>query len=99
MTAHYLPGDDRDERRAALYGVPETDDRPDPSDYLGLADGPTDAVYSATQEAAEGVRWGDALCHCGRNELRHVWDHQCRECDDDALAEEAHERGLAGEWE
>lgn len=96
--AHYLPGDDRDEHQAALYGVPETDDRPDPSDYQGLADGPTDAVYSATDDVAEGVRWGDAICgRCGRNELTFV-EPICGECISDLEQEEAHDRSMAGEW-
>ncbi|RYE40902.1 MAG: hypothetical protein EOP24_39040 [Hyphomicrobiales bacterium] len=90
-----------DEWRAALHKDPASnrDDRPDPADYAGSADGPSDAVYSATDDVALGMRWGDPLCHCGRNELQYPWDHQCRECDDDALAEEAVDRGRVGEWE
>ncbi|WP_156367926.1 hypothetical protein [Aeromicrobium sp. Leaf291] len=87
-----------DEYRAALHKDPATnrDDRPDPADYAGSADGPSDAVYSATEAAAETVRWGDPICpECREIELRY-WDVICGRCQDEHLEDEAHERGKDG---
>jgi len=89
-----------DEWRAALHGDPATnrDNRPDPADYAGSADGPSDAVYSATDDVAKAMRWGDPICpSCQRNELTFV-EPICGECIADMEQEEAHDRSRAGEW-
>lgn len=89
-----------DEYRAALHKDPATnrDDRPDPADYAGSADGPSDAVYSATDDVALAMRWGDPICErCGENELAFV-EPICGECIQGIEQEEAHDRSMAGEW-
>jgi hypothetical protein len=72
-----------------------SDDRPDPADLL---DGPNlSPLWPAP--APKPQQWSDPLCpRCERNELD-WWDHCCKECADDLLAEEAHDRGRAGEWD
>ena len=74
-------------------------DPPDPADYLGLVDMPPMPGCDNCDSP-----WQPPLCRCdvfcnrcGRNELRRN-ETICRECADDILAEEAHDRGRPGEW-
>ena len=86
---------DTDEWRAAVQES-NAAPRPEPDEYEGSADGPSNAVYSATQAAAEAMRWGDPICpECREIELRY-WDVICRRCQDEHLEDEAHGRGKDG---
>lgn len=70
--------------------------RPEPDEYAGSADGPSNAVHSATDDVALAMRWGDPICpECREIELRY-WDVICRRCQDERLEDEVHDRGKDG---
>lgn len=86
---------DTDEWRAAVQES-NAAPRPEPDEYEGSADGPSNAVYSATDDVAKAMRWGDPICpSCQRNELTFV-EPICGECIESMQQEEAHERGKDG---
>lgn len=89
---------DTDEWRAAVQES-NAAPRPEPDEYAGSADGPSNAVYSATDDVAKAMRWGAIpLCDDCGEEVRHAWDALCGSCMDDRLDEEKHDRSMAGEW-
>lgn len=95
MTAH-----DADEWRAALYGQPETDGRPEPYEYADSLNGPT--TTTGCNEC--GSAWPKPLCNCdyvcgrcGENEVKRRGE-PCGECIADMEQEEAHDRSRPGEW-